>query len=101
MPAFCDRRRTDSTSQNSVLPSLPSMARAPVDHLAIGLEMSSERNAPPKPNRADIPSRATRFRPFSVRMRSRPSTLAAMDSTIMIAMLVAISRNTRFIQSPC
>ena len=42
MPAFSDSFLTVSTSQYWVVPSLPSITCAPVDHLAIGLEMSKE-----------------------------------------------------------
>ena len=47
---------TVCTSQYSVLPSEPSMTCAPVDHLAMDLDISSEMNAPPKPNTADMAS---------------------------------------------
>ena len=43
-----------STSQYWVVPSVPSMTCAPVDHLAIHLEISSEMKAPPKPKIAAI-----------------------------------------------
>ena len=44
------------TTQYSVVPSLPSMRRAPVDHLAMGLEISKEKIEPANPTTSEKPS---------------------------------------------
>jgi hypothetical protein len=56
MPALSARLCTVCTSQYCVVPSEPSITCAPVDHLAMVFDMSSEMNAPPKPNTADMTS---------------------------------------------
>src|SRR5204862_6506811 len=69
---------------------------APVDHFAIGFEMRSEMNAPPKPMMpAKIASIPT-LSPLCARNRSAPRSDAVMLSTTMTAMLVTISRKMRF-----
>ena len=52
MPAFCACRRTVSTSQRSASFAGWVITRAPVDILAIHLDMASEMKAPPMPNTA-------------------------------------------------
>ena len=73
------------------------MTWAPVDHLAIGLDISSEMNEPPKPMISENTSSMGIFRPFALRKRSTPSTLSATDSTSMMATLVIRNRTMRFI----
>ena len=75
------------------------MTRAPVDHLAIGLDSSSEMKAPPKPIRPANISSLGRSRPFEVRKRFTPSRLAVMPSTSMMPRLVAINNRVRFMMS--
>ena len=53
MPALSARLFTVCTSQYCVEPSEPSMVCAPVDHLAMVFDMSSETKAPPKPRTAE------------------------------------------------
>ncbi|MNN28202.1 hypothetical protein D3C81_1417630 [compost metagenome] len=72
------------------------MTCAPVDHLAMVLDISSEIKEPPKPISAAKASSMPRFRPLAVRNRFTPSTLAVMLRTIMTAMLVARNSSTRF-----
>ena len=85
------------TSQNWVVPSDPSMTCAPVDHLAMGFEISSEKNEPTNPTTAEKTSSMPTLRPCSVMNRSTPSTDSVMDSTIITAMLVMRNSTTRFI----
>jgi hypothetical protein len=67
-----------------------------VVHLAIGLLISSEMKAPPKPITSAKPSSEVRFRPLAVRKRFSPSRLATMPSTATTAMLVSRNRMMRF-----
>jgi hypothetical protein len=97
MPAFSACLRTVSTSQNSVEVEGLSMMRAPVDHLAIIFDMASEMKAPPKPMMPAKTSSVPRLRPFAVRYRFTPSTLAAIDSTSITARLVTRNSTMRFI----
>ena len=71
--------------------------RAPVLNLAIGLLISREKNAPPKPTTAAKPSSRPRFRPWAVKKRSTPSKLATMPNMITTARFVMTNRAIRFI----
>ena len=84
------------TSQNWVVPSEPSMTCAPVDHLAMGLEISSEMKAPAKPTTSENTSSMGRLRPFALMNLSTPSTDSVTDSTSMIARLVTRNSTMRF-----
>jgi hypothetical protein len=57
MPAFCASRCTVDTSQTSASDRGCSMICAPVDHLAIVFDMSSEMKEPVKPTTAENTSR--------------------------------------------
>jgi hypothetical protein len=57
MPARLAWRATVSSSQRSASLRGVSMTLAPVDHLAIHLEMNSEMKEPEKPTTADMMSR--------------------------------------------
>jgi hypothetical protein len=96
MPALSASFFTVETSQNSVVPSVPSMTRARVDIFAIHLEMSSEMIEPPKPITAENTSSETGSIPSAVRNWPTPSTLRMMDSTTRTAMLVARNSTMRF-----
>src|SRR5688572_6266149 len=98
MPAFSESRRTVDTSHCSSPDCGVSMTCAPVVHLAIGLEMASEMNAPPKPMRPAKIARLATLSPLSARKRSAPRRDAVMVSTTITAMLVTISRKMRFIE---
>ena len=76
------------------------MTCAPVDHLAIGLLINSEMNAPPKPMTAANSSSVPRLSPALDRKRLRPSTLTTMLSTSITARLVRMNRMTRFMTMP-
>ena len=91
---------TVCTSQCSVVPSEPSITRAPVLIFAMGLEMSSEMIAPVKPITAEKTSRPTGSMPSAVRKLPRPKTLMITDSTTRTAMFVARNRTMRFTCSP-
>ena len=67
MPALSAKRRTVSTIQRWSGPSSPVMTCTPDVHLAIGLEISSEMIAPPKPMTKANPSSMPRLRPLAVR----------------------------------
>ena len=99
MPAFSDKRRTVSTIQASSWFCGVVMTCAPVLHLAMGLLISSEMMAPPKPMMSEKPSRADRFRPLAVRNRFTPSKLATTPNTTMTARLVSTKRKMRFMGS--
>src|SRR2546426_5983559 len=101
MPIFAlsARRFTVSTSQRSCAPSGDLMMCAPVDHSAICLEMRSDMNEPPKPINSENHRSDSRSRPFCVRNRSTPSTLAITDRSRTTAKLVARKRTMRFIGS--
>jgi len=73
------------------------MTCAPVDHLAMGLEIRSEKNEPTKPTTAEKTSSMPTLRPCSVMNLSTPSTDSVMDNTIITAMLVMRNRTMRFI----
>jgi hypothetical protein len=72
------------------------MTWAPVDHLAMVLDISSEMNEPPKPISAANASSMPRLRPLAVRKRFTPSRLAVTLRTSMTARLVARNRKIRF-----
>src|SRR3954469_24925702 len=97
MPAVSASFLTVETSQNSVVPSEPSIARAPVDIFAIGLEMRSEMIEPVNPTTAENRSRLERLRPSAVRKRSSPRTLTMIEMTARTATLVRRKRAIRFI----
>ena len=67
MPAFSAKLRTVPTIQRWVGSAESLMTLAPVLHLAIGLLISSEMIAPPKPITAAKPSSRPRFRPCALR----------------------------------
>ena len=73
------------------------MTRAPVLNLAIGLEMSSEINAPPKPITSENMASAVKSSPLAVKKRSTPKMRVVINNTAMTATLVRISSMTRFI----
>ena len=75
------------------------MTCAPVDHLAIDFDISSEMIAPVKPTTAENTSSAPTLRPFSASARLMPSTLVTMLITTSTAMLVRTNRKMRFIAS--
>src|SRR6266850_385100 len=99
MFALSARRRTVATSHCSCAPSGSFMTCAPVDHSAICLEMRSDMKEPPKPISSENQSSDWRSRPFSVRNRSTPSTLAMTESSSTTARLVAMKRRMRFMFS--
>src|SRR4051812_43971148 len=99
-PARSARLLTVLTSQYSVLPSEPSIRRAPVLHFAIVFDIASEMNEPPKPMTAENTSSIWRLRPSAVRKRSTPSTLTTTDSTSITARLVTRNSTIRFMGSP-
>src|SRR5580765_826670 len=99
MPAVSASFLTVDTSQYSVVPSEPSITRAPVENLAIGLEMRSEMIEPVKPTTAENTSRPERLRPSAVRKRSSPSTLTMIEMTARTATLVSRKRTIRFIRA--
>ena len=76
------------------------MTRAPVLNRAMGLLISKEMMAPPKPMMKAKPSRAPRFRPLAVRKRLTPSRLATMPSTATTATLVNRNRTILFMVLP-
>src|SRR5688572_22375085 len=73
------------------------MTCAPVDHLAIGFEISSEKIAPANPTTAENTSRAVTLIPSAVSHTFRPSTLMSTDSSSTTARLVARNSTMRFI----
>src|SRR3954471_1004734 len=97
VPAVSAAFLPPDTSQNSVVPSEPSITRAPVDIFAIGLEMRSEMIEPVNPTTAENRSRLERFRPSAVRKRSSPRTLTMIEMTARTATLVSRKRAIRFI----
>src|SRR6185436_19521961 len=84
-------------SQYWLVPSVPSMTCAPVDHLAIGFEISSEKIAPANPTTAENTSRPVTLIPSALSQVLRPSTLMITDSSSTTARLVARNRTMRFI----
>src|SRR5450830_69246 len=97
-PARSARLRTVFTSHSSVELAGWSITRAPVDHLAIGLLISSEMIDPVKPTTRENTSRAPTLMPCALTARPTPSTLRTMDSTSITARLVARNSTMRFIQ---
>ncbi len=67
MPARSAKRATLLTSHWCVASRESLMTWAPVVHLAIGLLISSEMIAPPKPITSEKPSNEPRSRPLAVR----------------------------------
>ena len=96
MPALSANLRTVPTIQASSGDWGLSIMRMPVVHLAIGLLISSEMIAPPKPMISAKPSNAVRFSPLAVRKRLTPSRLATMPSTATTITLVKTNRRIRF-----
>jgi hypothetical protein len=72
------------------------MTCAPVDHFAIGFEISSEKNAPAKPTTAEKTSSPVTLIPSAVSHVFRPSTLMITDSSTTTARLVARNRTILF-----
>src|SRR5882672_1287094 len=101
MPMFAlsARRRTVATSHCSCAPSGSFMTCAPVDYSAICLDMRSDMKEPPKPISSENQSSDWRSRPFCVRNRSTPSTLAMTESSSTTARLVARKSRMRFMFS--
>ena len=75
------------------------MTCAPVVHLAIGLLINNEMNAPPKPMIMAKPSSAPKFKPLAVKKRLTPNKEATTPSTSITARLVTINRKIRFMCS--
>ena len=96
MPALSAKPRTvDTIHASSGVCGLSIMCSLLV-HLAIGLLMSSEMIAPPKPMTSAKPSSAVRLSPLAVRKRLTPSRLATMPSTATTMTLVNTNRRMRF-----
>src|SRR3569832_2440891 len=98
MPARSASLLTVSSSQNSVEFDGVSITCAPVDHLAIGLLISSEMMEPVKPTTSENTSSIGRLRPALVRNRSTPSKNNTMLITAMTAMFVAMNRKNHYKQ---
>ena len=96
MPTAFAWAATVSTSQASVASAGRVMSWAPVDHLAMGLEISSAMKAPAKPTTSENTSSMGRLRPFALMNLSTPSTDSVTDSTSMIARLVTRNSTMRF-----
>ena len=96
MPAALEKRSTVPTSHWCVGSVELLMTFAPVLHLAMGLLISSEMNAPPKPITSEKPSSEVRFSPLAVMKPLSPRTLTAMPSTTMTATLVSRKSAMRF-----
>jgi len=99
IPAFSAKPLTVFTSQYSVEPSLPSITLAPVDILAIDLDIRSEMIAPVKPTTAEKASSGPTSMPSCISARSRPSTLMTIEITARTATFVRTKRKMRFIGS--
>ena len=97
MPAFCAKRSTVATSQAWVGSGEPLISCSLVVHLAIGLLISSEMNAPPKPITSAKPSSELRFSPLALRKRFRPNRLTVRPSTSITPRLVNTNKAMRFI----
>jgi hypothetical protein len=67
----------DDPSASSWVGGLVLMICTPVLHLAMGLLISSEMMAPPKPMMKAKPSSEAKFRPLAVKKRLTPSKLAS------------------------
>src|SRR4051812_39758899 len=98
MPARSDSALTVLTSHSSVDDDGVAITRAPVDHLAIGLLISSEKIAPVKPTTSENASRLPSCSVLPDPGRPMPSSDRTMDSTSITARLVAINRTMRFIE---
>jgi len=96
MPAWVARRCTVETSQASSAFAGWVMTRAPVERLAMNLDMASEISAPPKPRIAANTSRPPMSCPVLARYWSMPSRRIETDSTARTARLVARNRKIRF-----
>ncbi|MCY1385160.1 hypothetical protein D9M69_735070 [compost metagenome] len=66
----------------------------------MGLLMSSEMMAPPKPITSENPASAVMFNPLAVRKRSTPRMRVVINSTAMTAKLVRTNSRMRFMKSP-
>src|SRR3569832_623102 len=98
MPARSASLLTVSSSQNSVEFDGVSITCAPVDHLAIGLLISSEMMEPVKPTTSENTSNNKKKKPTQNRNQSTPSKDNTMLITAMTAMFVAMNRKFRFIR---
>ena len=87
---------TVATIQRCVGSAESLMSCAPVVHLAMGLLISSEMMAPPKPMISAKPNSVPMFRPWAVMKRFRPSRCAAMPRTSITATLVTTNSRIRF-----
>jgi hypothetical protein len=76
-----------------------SITWAPVDHLAMVFDMSSEMNAPVKPTTAENTTSMPTLSPPSARNRFTPSTLSVTESTSITARLVTRKRTMRFMSA--
>ena len=99
IPALSASLRTVSTIHVSSLFWGSLITRTPELHFAIGLLISSEINAPPKPRRSEKPSKAGKFSPLAVKKRLTPSKLAIMPNTATMATLVSTNKKMRFMKS--
>src|SRR6267142_4299682 len=95
-PALSASFLTVCTSQYWVVPSEPSITCAPVDHLAMVFDSSSERIEPPNPITAENRSSVVTSIPSAISQRSSPSRLTTTERTSRTAMLVARNRTIRF-----
>ena len=98
MPDLSANLRTVSTIQASSALAGCEMTFTPEVHLAIGLLISKEMMAPPKPMIKAKPSKAPRLSPLAVRKRFTPSKLATMPSTTTTAKLVKTNKKIRFME---
>src|SRR5436309_14027848 len=96
IPALSASFFTVATSHDSDSLRGLSITCAPVDHLAIDLDIRREMMAPVKPTNAEKTSSPEGFSPLAASMRFSPSTLLMIDSTTITAMLVARNRMIRF-----
>ena len=96
IPALVEKLRTVPTIQRCVGSVESLMMTALVLHLAMGLLISSEMIAPPKPINKEKASNVPRFRPLEVRNLLTPNRLAVMPSTSITARLVRTNRTMRF-----
>jgi hypothetical protein len=100
-PALSAKRRTVSSSQNSVeLPGV-SITLAPVLHLAMVFDIHNEMKDPPKPMSRAKNSSLPKSRPLPAKNLCAPVSVLTIPSTSMIARLVPTSNMIRFmIRSP-
>jgi len=100
MPALSAKRRTVSTIQASSAVCGWLITRAPVLNLAMGLLISNEMMAPPKPMTSENPASAVMFRPLAVRKRSTPRMRVVTSNTAITAKLVRTNSRMRFMGTP-